>query len=257
MKPPLALLGLPEPDGAVPLVLVMGDGPCVLVAGALVAGEGLREPELARLPVDEASRLCAGIIGQHGLTVVPSHVGLHYLLRCVEGATTPAPEGWDALLDLLPPEVLTSGRLLDPLARQPSAPPETPPDPGALLDDEGEVRFGLLPSQLAPVLAPLMAALRPPGPDHEQINALVEQVADAALDAGARARWTLALETLTARALSSNAPELARAAHQTALAIRAGHPGRAVPFVRGWVDLALRELAVTALRGARADGFDQ
>ena len=43
--------------------------------------------------------------------------------------------------------------------------------------------------------------------------------------------------------------EPTRCAHQTALALRAGWDGRAVPFVRGWVDLALRELAVMALQG--------
>jgi hypothetical protein len=249
MKPPLALLGLPEPDGAVPLVLVLGEGPCLLVAGALVAGEGLREPELARLSAEDAVRLTAGVVGQHGLQKVPSHVGLHYLLRAVEGEGVPAPEGWDAVLDAIPADVLTSGRLIDPLARQPQGPPEGPPDAGPLLEEEGELRFGVDPDHLSDALGPLLDALQPPGPDHAQINALVESLADAALDAGARLRWVFALEALTARALSAEDPETARCAHQTALALRAGWDGRAVPFVRGWVDLALRELAVMALQG--------
>jgi hypothetical protein len=249
MRPPLALLGAPEPDGAVPLVLVLGEGPCLLIAGALVAGEGLREPELARLSAEDAVRLTTGVVGQHGLQPVPSHVGLHYLLRVVEGEGATPPEGWDAVLDAIPADVLTSGRLIDPLSRQPQGPPAGPPEAGPLLAEDGELRFGVEADLLSDALEPLLEALQPPGPDHAQINALVESLADAALDAGARLRWTLALEVLTARALSADEHELARCAHQTALALRAGWAGRAVPFVRGWVDLALRELAMFALQG--------
>lgn len=248
-RPISALIGWPEPDGATPLVLVVGEGPCVVVAGALVAGEGLREPELARMDPQEASDLLHRLQGQHGLAPAPFHVGLHYLLRAVEAAPE-APVGWDAVLEVIPSEVLLSGRVVDPLARQPTAAEPGPPDAGPLLDPEGPLLFGVPPDRFAALTEPLMAALSGPSLDHAAIAALVQQLSDEALDEGARARWILALELLTARSLSQ--PEgagaaMARSAHQTALAMREGRSGSALPFVRGWVDRGLRELAHLAI----------
>lgn len=258
MSPPRtlsALVGWPEPDGAVPLVLALGESPTVVVAGALVAGEGLREPELARMDRDEATALLERLSGQHGLAPVPFHVGLHYLLRVVEAAPE-APVGWDAVLEAIPNEVLLSGRVIDPLARQPTVAEAAEPDAGPLLDAESPVLFGVPPERFAGVHAPLLAALTGPELDHAAIASLVNQLADEALDPASRQRWVLALEMLTARALANpderGAP-LPRCAHQTALAMREGRPGSALPFVRGWVDRGLRELArLVIATGARA-----
>jgi hypothetical protein len=260
MKAPIALVGLPEADGAVPMVLVAGNGPCSLLAGSLVGGAGIREVEILELEGAAAQAILDRTVGQHGLLPMPLTTALHYLLPEVD----PETPGWVSFLERVEAGALQTARLVDPLARQEKEPPSGVPAPGPLLDPSFGVVFGLSADQVEAFLVPLIEAVQ--HGDRAGLTQIIAQAADDALDGPARARWALALDVLTVRGLSARDFSLARAAHEYRLSIAAGRAGSELPFVRVWVERALQSMAELTLssvgpgplapRIARAQGHE-
>ncbi len=246
-----ALLGPAEPDGAVPFVVAgpAVDDSCVVVAGLLVGGSGLREAEGARVAPADAQGLLDRSAGQHGLARVPLHVALHFGDRALREGGHATPALLAALWETVPEGVRTTAALTSPLRRlDKSLVPAFLAQCGPLIEDGGLLVFGVSQDALADVVPGLVDTLRGEADRDQRQAAIADAVAAlsvASLDGPARARWGLALDVLSA---AYPAGEAQRAARHTALALRDGLPGDRVPFVRIWVERALRSTVELALQ---------
>lgn len=251
-----ALLGPPEPDGAVPFVVagLPVDGQVTVAAGLMVGGQGLRDVDGSVVDVAAAEQIFLRSAGHHGLAAVPLHVALAFGDRVLRegGARPPAP--WTALWATVPDGTRATATMTDPLRRLDqtlvaSFLARTEP----WVEPDGHVIFGLTQSRLSEVIPPLLDALQQDTTDVDRQRAVVDAVADLsrqALDDDARAAWILGMDVLSVIHDSGDAH---RSARHTALAMREGMTGDQIPFVRIWVERALRstmELALQ-LRGPR------
>ena len=253
MSGPRAALGLPEPDGAVPFVLVGGpglDGHTPLAAGLLVGGQGLRDVDGGNLPADLAQERFDSVLQHPGIGLVPIHLVLGICLTAIDGADAPA--AWAAVWSSVSDGVRNTAQITDPLRGLGSTlQQEALSEPSALLHPEGPAMFGLPPDIVEDIVPQLLDTIA--GVDFEdgltpdkRIAALITQAADEALDKSARAAWSLALDTLALRARLAGDAALSKSARHTSLAITGGFYGSEVPFVRVWVERGLRLMVESA-----------
>ena len=256
LRPPdaevVALLGLPEDDGATPFVLASptADGRAfAVVAGTLHAG-GVTGADGGEMSAERIAVVVQGLREQGDLVDVPAHGLAHFLLHA-----TDVPEV-AATIGQLPSGVRNAAQVLDPLQGEATQPdPARLGDGGALLvEGRSAVVFGLPPAAAGPALDAVMQAMGAAGGDagrRAALTGVIDATADAALGAGEqRARWAFALDLLTWRARELGESQLADQARQTAIALRAGARGRDVAFTRGWTERQLAALSGSALRRA-------
>ena len=253
MSGPQAALGLPEPDGAVPFVLTGApgaDGLVPVIAGLLDGHTGLRDLDGVALPPAEAAEAFERSLQHAGLGRAPVHVALAFGLRALEGHD--APEAWVQVWSGLADGVRNTAQLTDVLRGLPSALDQSALEAAsALFHPEGPAMYGLRPELVEDVVPQLLDTIA--GTDfgdgltpQARIAALISHTADESLDAKARRTWTLALDILAVRASAAGDTALATSARHTALAIAGGYYGSEVPFVRIWVERALRTLVESA-----------
>jgi len=250
---PRGALGLPEPDGAVPFVLLGApgaDGMVSVVAGLLHGGTGLRDVDGVSLPPFEADKVFDNALSHAGLGKVPVHVVLGFGLRAVDGGAVPP--AWQALWSGLSEGVRNTAQLTDPLRGLASTLDQAVLDaPSAILHPEGPAMYGLDPELVEDIVPQLLdtVAGKDFGDDltpKARIAALISHTADESLDARARKAWSLALDILAMRAHQAGDASLANTARHTSLAITGGYYGSEVPFVRVWVERALATLVESA-----------
>ncbi|HCH61944.1 MAG TPA: hypothetical protein DFR83_04005 [Deltaproteobacteria bacterium] len=211
--------------------------------------DGLRGVEGVQLPLDEASKVFARALEHSGLGEVPVHIALGFALRAI--GSRPVPASWEAAWSSLSEGIRNTAQLTNPLQALPEVFEQAALDePSALLHPEGPAMFGLS-ADLAEDLVPqLLDAVS--GSDHQEmepralIAALITQAADESLTSSTRTAWSLALDVLAYRAHHAGDAGLARSARHTSLAIRSGYYGSEVPFVRIWLERALRTLVESA-----------
>ena len=253
MSGPRAALGLPEPDAGVPFVLVGApdaDGKQCVVAGIIHGTDGLRDVEGVELPASEASTVFTRALAHSGLGEVPVHVALGFALRAVGGRAVPA--AWQVVWSSLSEGLRNTAQLSNPMAGLPATVEQAAlEEASALLHPEGPALYGLS-SELAEDLVPqLLDAVSGQGDGdgldpRSLIAALITQAADESLTAPVRSSWALALDILAYRANAGGDPALARSARHTSLAMAGGYYGSEIPFVRIWVERALRTLVESA-----------
>jgi len=257
---PRAALGLPEPDGAVPFVLIGApglDGHTPLAAGMLSGGQGLRDVDGGNLPADEAQARFDAVLGHPGIGAVPIHLVLGLCLRAIEGADAPA--AWAAVWASLSDGVRNTAQITDPLrGLDTTLKQDELAVPSALLHPEGPAMFGVPAAIVEDIVPQLLDTVA--GVDFDdgmtapqRIAAFITQAADDALDKPARQAWSLALDALALRAKLAGDVALAKSARHTSLAIMGGFYGSEVPFVRVWVERGLR-LMVESARAMQGPG---
>lgn len=251
MTTPRTLVGLPEADGSLPFVaLGVADsaGMVPLVAGLM--GEGLSDVDGLAAPSADAVARFEAASKAPGLGELPAHTVLSLVLRALDGAAAPAP--WAVLWQGLDAGLRNTAQLTDPLRGLPSQyVADVLAQPSALLDPEGPALFGLsraLVEDVVPELLDVVTGQLDTAPlsPSEHIAAVITQVADQALDSGARTRWSLSLDALALRAHAAGDSALATAARHTSLAMTGGAYGSEVPFVRVWTERALRSMVEAA-----------
>ena len=226
------------------------DGMQSVVAGIIHGADGLRDVEGVELPASEASSVFARAREHSGLGEVPVHVALGFALRGVGGRAVPTP--WQVVWSSLSEGLRNTAQLTNPMAGLPTAVEQTALDEAsALLHPEGPALYGLS-AELAEDLVPqLLDAVSGQGDDggmdpRSRIAALITQAADESLTPSVRTAWALALDILAYRANAGGDAALARSARHTSLALTGGFYGSEVPFVRIWVERALRTLVESA-----------
>lgn len=263
VTPPVTLLGMPDPDGWIPFVVVsFGSKDTVAFAGLAGAGHGHRDCHHSHIGRSDARKLVHDARRGHEMHELPPHVTLHFLDRAfTEGGKRP--HEWEHFADLVGAGVVTSARVLDPLRDQTDA-----LDPAALaqvdplLDPRHQLLFGVSEQHGQAAVGELVAALgsaieKDDDSRTRRIKSILDDTADRCLDEEARRAWTLAFDVLTIIARDRADGPLSAAARQTALALRAGHAGRDVPFVRASVERQLSTVLEAWQRSmARTDDGD-
>ncbi len=247
VPPPRALLGLPDPSGGFPFVCIAfsrEDG-CAC-AGLASAGQGHSDADHAHVTRSTARGILDGARRDQHLLDVPFHVALHFVQSAFAQGGRGHPHGWDHMIASVPEGVLTSARLLDPLAGQPAVLSEDAlHDIEPLLDPRGGVFLSLseplMHQSFTKVMAALTSAIELDDEARRQrIQSIIDETADDLLDATSRRTWTLAMDVTTYLAgLQDNEP-LQTAARHTALALRADRAGRDIPFITHWVNIQLQ-----------------
>jgi hypothetical protein len=260
MAEPWAALGTPDPTGTVPLVLAAPsggpDGPSVAFFVGGFRHGACADADDALLSPDDFARTRARLLAEPGAwTELPVPVAVAVARRAIRGAL---PEALDHLLLLLPaPHQATLAAAHDPWSRLPPA-----PDPRALQDvdalggsDPSRPGLGLL---LAPDVVydgaiAVDAALRAPsqaaGDRRAAISAALDSLATRWWATEDHATWAFACEALALVGHHRKDERLLRAAWSTALAIRAGTPGAALPIVRAEVERNVAHALSEARRG--------
>jgi len=250
---PRGALGLPEPDGAVPFVLVGApglDGQAPLAAGLMVGGKGLRDVDGGTLPLNDAQSHFDAVLGHPGIKAVPIHLVLGLGLRALDSSD--APQAWAAVWSSLSEGVRNTAQITDPLRGLPS---QLKQDelavPSALLHPEGPAMLGVAAPIVEDIVPQLLDTVA--GVDFEdgmtapqRIAAFITQAADDVLDKPTRSAWSLALDALALNAKLHGDVALAKSARHTSLAISGGYFGSEVPFVRVWVERGLRLMVESA-----------
>jgi hypothetical protein len=246
MSPPGALttaacMGLPEPDGGVPFVLMA----CRDESGVLVLGTTGRDGDVESLVTDpvHAREILNTAQHHHKLLSLPFHVGLHLIERSF--AAEPHP-GWAALLEVLDEGSLNAARLLDPTRGL-----STELDPKvrieSILDQESGIAFGIDEAIVESVFEDLIGVVNSPLVQAEEgrkkrLARIINQAADLALDERCRHRWTEALRSTACLLRDQDMDAMSQACWHTALALQQDRRGSEIPFVRVWVE---RQLALT------------
>jgi len=260
VPPPVTLIGMPDPDGWLPFVVVsFGQQDTVAFAGLAGAGHGHRDCHHSHIGRSDARKLVHDARRGHAMHELPPHVALHFLDRAfTEGGKRP--HEWDHFADLVGAGVVTSARVLDPLRDLPSE-----LDPAALaqveplLDPRHQLLFGVTEEHGQAAVGELVEALgsaieRDDASRTRRIKSILDETADRCLDDDARRAWVLAFDVLSVIARDRADAALSVAARQTALALAAGHAGREVPFVRASVERQLSTVLEAWQRSmARAD----
>ncbi|MEL6346290.1 MAG: hypothetical protein AAFV53_24480 [Myxococcota bacterium] len=263
--PPVALLGMPDPNGYMPFMMVAyGREEAYAAAGLAGAGQGYTDADHASLSRSAAREVLQNSREQQALQEVPFHVGLHFVQRAFDEGTQGIPQGFGYLLDSVPTGLQNSAKILDPLEGQ-----ATTLDRDALhateplMDPREGVYFALDEDIMYGSLNDLMQALGSALELDEEtrarrISQIVDDAADAALNETARRSWTLAMDVVTFLAFRESKRALQSVARHTALALRdpemAGH---AIPFVRQWVDMQMRSVISMAMANQNAMGPDE
>jgi len=239
----LACMGLPEPDGGLPFVLLaIREEKAALVLGTAGSGQQgsiehlVTDPTNGREILDTAQH-------HHQLRSLPFHVALHFVEKSFGGVKPP---GWEELLATLEEGSLNAARLLDPLRGLPQQ-----LDPSVriecILEEEGGIAFGIEENVVETVFEDLMGVVnssiiqRDEG-RRRRLAQIINQASDHALDPDTRARWQLTLQAVAWMGQEQGQEALWQACWHTSLALADGRKGSEIPFVRVWVE---RQLAMT------------
>lgn len=243
--PPATLLGMPDPDGWVPFVVVsFGATDTVAFAGLAGAAFGHRDCYHNQINRSDAKKLLHDARRGHQLYDLPPHVALHFLDRAFqEGGKQP--HEWEHFADLVGASVMTSARVLDPLRGETTdLDPSVLADPSPLFEARHQLIFGLGEQVASSAISELVAALTSELEVDDtsrtrRIKGVLDDVADKALTPESRRAWTLAMDVITVAAANAGEARLSASARQTSLALQANRPGRDVPFVRASVEKQL------------------
>jgi hypothetical protein len=246
---PVALFGLPDPNGYFPFLLVAyGQQEACASAGMAGAGQGHIDADHGVLSRSSARDVLHNAKLQQGLHEVPFHVGLHFLQRAFEEGGKGEPEGFGFLLGSVPEGVKNSARLLDPLEGQEQ---ELDTDAlhniEALMDPRQGVYLALNEEQAYGAMGKLGEALNSQldiddDGKMRRVRVIIDDTADAYLNEGTRRSWVLALDVVSFLAFRASNEPLRLAARHTALALRAGHEARDIPFIREWISTQLQSI---------------
>jgi hypothetical protein len=239
----IACMGLPEPDGGLPFVLLaIREQKAVLVLGTTGSGEPesiehlVTDPTHGREILNTAKR-------HHKLLSLPFHVALHFVEKSFGGVD---PAGWEGLLSTLEDGSLNAARLLDPLRGFPEQlDPRTRIE--SILEEEGGISFGIDEAVVETVFEDLMGVVNSPIIQREEgrrrrLAQIIDQASDRALDKGCRARWLLTLQAVSWMGREQGWEGVWQACWHTSLALAQDRKGSEIPFVRVWVE---RQLAMT------------
>ena len=244
--PPAALIGLPDPNGYFPFILVSySRGDACASVGLAGAGRGHIDAEHGHLSRSDARTMLSSNQAEQGLRAVPFHVALHFIQRAFEEAGVGQPHGFDHLLESVPEGVKNSARLIDPLEGQ-----EAEIDSDALhaaeplLDPANGLYLALPEEDAYSAITAIGEAMNSPLELDEEsrsrrAEAAIDEAADSYLTELSRRTWALALDVASFIAFREGDEDMRRTARANALALRAGTAGRDVPFVRGWVHAQL------------------
>lgn len=245
VPPPVTLLGMPDPDGWIPFVVVsFGKTDTVAFAGLAGAHQGHRDCHHNHIGRSDARKLVHDARRGHDLHELPPHVAIHFLDRAFEEGGA-RPHEWEHFADLVGAGVVTSARVLDPLrGLDDTVDPAKLADVAPLLDRRHQLLFGVPEQQGQAAVAELVGALgsaleKDDASRTRRIKGILDDAADASLTEEARRAWTLAFDLVTVTAGDRGEAPLRQAARQTALALRAGKAGRDIPFVRASVERQL------------------
>ena len=243
--PPATLLGMPDPDGWIPFVVVsFGASDTVALAGLAGAGFGHRDCYHNSINRSDARKLLHEARRGHALHALPPTLALHFLARAFSEGNAEPPE-WSQFADLAGPGVLEAAQALEPLEGE-----ITELDAGVLADTaplfeaRHQLIFGLSEDVASGAVGELISALTSAievddASRTRRIKAVLDETADKALTAASRRAWTLAMDVLTVIAANEGESRLSASARMTSLALQADRPGRDVPFVRASVEKQL------------------
>ena len=239
-----ACLGLPEPDGGLPFVLLATEGDqSVIFVGTTGSGDGTGSIERMETSKKHGHELFATAQHHHNLIDVPFHIGLSFVEHGLNGRV---PGGWNSLLLMVDDGVVNSARMLDPYRDFPEELDATVRIE-TILDEEHGVAFGVDGGVIEQVFEDLMSAiqspiLQPAEGRRKRVAKIIDRVADEALDEQSRIRWITALKATAWMTREQNWDAMWKACWHSALAMAQGLKGSQVPFVRVWVE---RQLALT------------
>lgn len=247
--PPVALVGMPDPNGYFPFVMVAykPEEACAS-AGLAGAGQGYTDADHAHLSRSQAREVLAGSKREQGLTELPFHVALHFLQRAFEEGGRGEPHGFGHLLEAVDEGLKNSARLLDPMEGMATeldtdalhaVEPLLDPSQGVYLALGEEQAYGAM-NKIAEALGSELDLDE--ASKLSRIRGVVDEAADEYLNETTRRSWILALDVVTFIAFRSSNAALQKAARHTALALRADMPARDVPFVREWVNAQLQSV---------------
>ena len=261
IPPPVALLGMPNPDGYFPFLLIaFGKEESCASAGLAGGGQGFTDTDHAHVGRKSAREILQEGRARQGMKDVPFHVALHFVLRAFEESGSGKPPGFDHMLGSVPEGFKNSARLLDPLEGQDSElSRDALHEVDAMMDPRGGVYLALRESEMESGFVSVMEALTSKlelddESRKERISGIIDETADRLLDELTRRTWSLAMDVATFLAWRDDDTAISRCARHTALALRAGMPGRDIPFVREWVETQLHHAADNMARlGALKD----
>lgn len=244
--PPFAMLGLPDPDGYFPFLMVATGGETIVFAGAAGGALGHREVDHTHLGRAQRRQVIADARRDPGLVELPFGTALHLVERAFTEVGEP-PHEWDHLLHQLDPATLGAARQADPFAQD-----------NVLVED---VLAQALPLIEGPGAIMLMPAAEVVQSLSEQLGALsanesldeharetafaeaIEAAADEALSPVARRSWATAMDVAAVVAGARGWDDVRGPARQTALALRADWPGRRIPYIVANIERMGRILA--------------
>lgn len=243
--PPATLLGMPDPDGWIPFVVVtFGTADTLAFAGLAGAGFGHRDCHHSQINRSDARKLLHDARRGHALHALPPQVALHFLDRAFSEGKA-APQDWATFADLAGPGVVEAARNLDPLEGETTEIDSTVlADTAPLFEARHQLIFGLTETVASGAVGELINALTSAVEVDDtsrarRIKGVLDETADKALAPEARRAWTLAMDVLTVVAANGGESRLCAAARMTSLALQAGRSGRDVPFVRASVEKQL------------------
>ncbi len=262
-QPPIAMLGMPGPNGYFPYMFVAFNGSeAVACVGTAGAGQGYQEENHAHLPRSDARSFLHRMREDHGLTEVPFYVALAFVEQAFESGGRRAP-GWGHLIENLDTATRLTAQVLDPLAEA-----TTELDVAALHNVGPLVRRGrdvvYLPEESetqAVMQEAVMSSVSAETGELEGASDRLKVVFDAAVDRligdpTTRATWSLALDVVTWLSAYRKEVDMVAPARATALALRAGHAGRDMPFFRESLEHAFFSLLQTSLQKGGEAGFE-
>jgi hypothetical protein len=250
IPPPVALLGMPDPHGYFPFVMIaFGKEEGYASAGLAGGGQGFTDTDHAMVSRKSGREILQHGRTQQGLQDVPFHVALHFVQKAFEEAGSGKPKGFDRMLELVPEGLKNSARLLDPLEGQPNTlDRDALHEVDALMDPRSGVYLALAEEEMEAGFVGVMDALTSKLEIDEEsrkqrISVVINNVADKLLNEASRRSWALAMDVVTFLAWRKDDDSVSHCARHTALALRAGMQGRDVPFIREWVESQLHHAA--------------
>ena len=239
--PAKACLGLPEPDGGLPFVLLATEMEQSLIfVGTTGCMDAIERMDTSK---EHGHELFATAQHHHNLIDVPFHVGLSFVEKGLGGFV---PDDWASLVEMVDEGVVNAARILDPYRDFPVE-LDAKVRIETILDEEHGVAFGVDGSVVERVFEDLMSAiqspiLQPAEGRRKRVSKIIDRVADDALDDQSRSRWSNALKATAWITREQQWDAMWKACWHTALAMDQGLKGSQVPFVRVWVE---RQLALT------------
>lgn len=254
--PPMARIGPPDHEGYFPFVaMATGATETVLFFGAAGAGQGAMEVEHTHVSRSGRRRVLEDAQRDENLVEVPFHAALYLLERAFEAGGN-YPRGWDHLIENLDPGLVSTARLVDPLARLGSAVDEDQlaqvvpllDGPGAFYMFSQPEIFGGATEELTSIVgSPLAQSALD---EADRIQKVYDRLADQLVEADKqREVYALSLDVLALVAQAKGWEDVAAPARHNALALRDGRPGSGVPYV----SLLVERMLGPALERARAD----